>query len=78
MKMKMKILRFVASLSLINKPSFYLVTGQINYNRINYEKSDCTKLYNFINRDSKDYANSCCSDFGIECDVEGYITSYSK
>jgi len=39
------------------------------------EKSDCTKLYNFLNGNVKNYANSCCTDTGIECDNEGYIIS---
>jgi len=57
----------------IREISFYLVRGQTN----NKEKSDCTKLYNIINRDSKNYFNSCCEDDGIECDNEGYITYFN-
>jgi len=49
---------------------FYLVIGQTT----NEEKSDCTKILNFINGDSKDYANSCCSDnTEIKCFDDGYI-----
>ncbi|KAL6611694.1 hypothetical protein U3516DRAFT_902593 [Neocallimastix sp. 'constans'] len=39
------------------------------------EKSDCTKLYNFLNGNVKNYTNNCCTDTGIECDNEGYIIS---
>jgi len=42
------------------------------------KKSDCTKLYNFINGDSKNYSNNCCSESEIKCDNEGYITSFNK
>jgi len=56
----MNILKFLAFV--------YVVAGQ----KINNEKTDCTKIYNLVNGDSKNYANSCCSD-GIECDNEGYI-----
>ena len=38
------------------------------------EKSDCTKLNNFLNGDTKDYGISCCENDGIKCD-ERYITS---
>jgi len=68
----MKFLKFVTSLFLIYELSFYLVRGQ----RINNEKGDCTKLFNFLNGDSKDYANNCCLDtqeFILSCDDEGYI-----
>jgi len=53
-----------------------LVLGQT----INKAKSDCTLLNNYLNGDSKDYANDCCSDVynGIKCDDEGYITYISK
>jgi len=64
----MKILKFLACLFLI-----YLVKGQT----IDNGKSDCTKLMNFINGDSQDYANNCCTDTkGVICDEEGYITLY--
>jgi len=36
------------------------------------DKSDCTKLYNFINGDTKDYTNICCGP-SIRCDNGGYI-----
>jgi len=62
---------FVAFLFFI----FYLATGQT----IMENKSDCTKLFNIINGDSKDYANSCCSgDSNIKCDNEGYITYFKE
>jgi len=52
----------------------YFVKGKT----LNGEKSDCTIFYNFINGDSKDYADSCCEDNGIECDEEKYIISFDK
>jgi len=71
----MRILRFEAYLFLIYETFFYLTIGQT----INKEKSDCTILYNYINGDSKDYANICCSSFEypVDCDDEGYITIFS-
>lgn len=66
----MKFLIFVASLFLIYELSFNLVIGQT----VNNEKSDCTKLYNFLKGNSEDYANSCCGNNGVDCDNEGYIT----
>jgi len=65
----MKILRFVTFLFLIYGISFYSVIGQTN----NKEESDCTKFYNFIYGDTKDYGDSCCSDPGITCDNDNYI-----
>jgi len=53
--------------------SYNLVIGQAIKN-----KSDCTKLYNFINGDSKNYYDNCCLESEIECDNEGYITSFNK
>jgi len=64
----MKFGNFIILLYLI---SFYLVIGET----INEEKSDCSKLYNFINGDDKDYSNNCCSDTGVKCD-SGYITYF--
>jgi len=70
----MKFGNYVTSLFLIFKTFFYLVNGQTMNGK---EKSDCTKLYNFLNGDTKDYANSCCKNIGIDCDKEEqtYITS---
>jgi len=66
----MKFGRFeLALLFLINGTSFSLVAGKTIK-----EKSDCTKLLNFINGDSKDYGNSCCTGIQTICDKEGYIT----
>jgi len=59
-------------LFLIYETTFYSVTGQ-KVQIFGGEKSDCTKLNNFINGDFKDYGNSC-SDLDTECDTEGYIT----
>jgi len=50
----------------------YLVVGQT----LNNVKSDCTKLFNFLNGDSEEYFNNCCDDNEIECDNEGYIQKY--
>ena len=50
--------------------TFNFMTGLIYVNL----KSDCTKLENFLNNDNKNYYNDCCSDPGIECDNDGYIT----
>jgi len=58
---------FLTFLFLMYGLSFYLVKGQ----------SDCTLLYNYINGDSNDYSNDCCSDPGINCD-NGYITKFSN
>jgi len=69
----MKFEKFVKFLFIIYKLSYYLVIGQI----IEKEKSDCTKLYNFLNGDSKDYSNSCCSTVKVTCDNENYITVVS-
>jgi len=68
----MKLSSFLLFLYLIFESFFYLVIGQ----KIKNEKSDCTKLYNFLNGDTKDYGNDCCtsSDGFFECDSEGYIT----
>ena len=65
----MKFEYFILYLFLIYGAFFYLVAGQT----VNEEKSDCTKLYNFMNGDNKDYGDSCCSDLGIKCN-NGYIT----
>ena len=43
---------------------------------IEKEKSDCIKLYNFLNGDSKDYLNSCNTD-DVKCDNENYIINIS-
>jgi len=64
----MKIRQFFTFLFLMYGPFLYLVKGQ----------SDCTILYNYIKGDSIDYSNKCCSDPGINCDNEGYITKFSK
>jgi len=61
---------FFTFLLLIYELSYYLAIGQ----KINKEKSDCNKLYNFLNNDKKDYDKNCCEEFGIKCDEEGYIT----
>ena len=50
--------------------TFNFVTGYV-YVSLN---SDCTELNNFLNNDNKNYYNDCCSDPGIECDNDGYIT----
>jgi len=72
----MKFGTFLAFLFLIYGTSFYLVTGQL----IDDERSDCTKLMNFINGDSKDYANSCCSGelAKAKCDNENHVTYFSR
>jgi len=71
---RMKFGVFLPFLFLIYATSFYLVGGQTT----NEGKSDCTVLYNFLNGDSKDYFNNCCTAAGIKCDKEGYIIYYSK
>jgi len=63
---------FIAIFFLFYEISYHLVIGQTVK-----EKSDCTKLYNFINGDFENYFNSCCSEDGIECDDEGYIISFN-
>jgi len=68
----MKFGGFIAFLFLIYETSFYLVTGKTT------DKSDCTKLYNFIKNDTEDYSNSCCSDPAIFCDEDGHITFITK
>jgi len=47
------------------------------------ENSDCTKLHNYLKKDSEDNCcsyedseNNCCSYEGVKCDEEGYIISY--
>jgi len=73
----MKFLRFIISLFLIYGVSFHLVKGQANANT--NEKSDCTKLFNFLKGDSQDYANNCCvENKGITCDNDGYIKSFQN
>jgi len=67
----MKFGEVLAFLLFIYESSYYLVIAQT----INKEKSDCTKLYNFLIGDSKDYSNSCCSTAIIECDKDNYITN---
>jgi len=70
----MKFENFVSILFfLFYKISYYLVIGQTIE-----EKSDCTKLYNFLNGDSENYYNNCCSNTEIECDNEGYITFFNN
>jgi len=67
----MKFSGFFSLLFIIFEITFiYSVKGQI----FNREKTDCTKLYNFIIGNNKDYGNSCCSGHNVECDAEGYIT----
>jgi len=64
---------FVTFLFIIFDTSFYTVIGQTTL------KSDCTILYNFINKDDKDYANDCCSgNQGIECFDDGYIKTINE
>jgi len=71
----MKFLIYAVSLFFICKTSFYMVIGQT----VNGEINDCTKLYNYLYGDSKEYdKNSCCNESGIECDNEGYITNIDK
>jgi len=69
----MKFGEFIPFLYLIYQSTFYLVIGQT----VNNEKSDCTKLYNVINGDSKNYGNKCCSNKLIKCNNEGYIKLFS-
>jgi len=65
---------FLTFLFLIYETSFYLVSGQTNDNR-----SDCTKLYNFLKGDDVDYANNCCTNTpGLNCDNEGFITTFNR
>jgi len=65
---------FLAFLFLLYEVSFYLVSGQTTDN-----KSDCTKLYNFLNGDDADYANKCCTGTtGLYCDNEGFITYFNN
>jgi len=55
--------------------SIQFVTGQKN----NKEKNDCTKLYNYLKGDSKDYTSkSCCNDDGIDCDLEGHLLTFNR
>ena len=43
----------------------------------NGQKSDCTLIYNFLNNDTKNYSNTCCSYFDeIICDNENFITYF--
>jgi len=57
---------------------FYEISYNLVIGQTIGKKSDCTKLYNFINGDSKNYSNNCCSESEIKCDNEGYITSFNK
>jgi len=69
----MKLRKFVAFLFLVHGTSFYFVRGQTATN----EKTDCTKYYNYLYEDDKDYNNTCCITDGyeyIKCDYENYIT----
>jgi len=66
--------KFLVLLFFICEFSFYLVRGQTN----NQEKSDCTKIYNIVNGDSKNYYDNCCKDNGIKCDNEGYIIYFDS
>jgi len=70
----MKISSFISSLFLTYETFFCMVLGQA----INNEKTDCTKLMNFIEGNSNDYSNNCCTIGGIKYNNEGYITSFSK
>jgi len=66
----MKFESYISLLYIIIETFFYLVTGQI----INEEKNDCTKYYNFIRGDEKDYLiDDCCSEHDVTCE-NGYIT----
>jgi len=66
--MKFKFL--VVVLFLIYEISFYLVKGQTIE-----EKNDCTKYYNFIYKNHRDYSiEECCSSSEINCE-NGYIKS---
>jgi len=48
----------------------FFVKGQT----INDEKNDCTKYYNFMLGNNKDYsADDCCREYAIKC-KDGYIT----
>jgi len=70
----MKLKEFVSFLFLIIKSSLCLELGQ----KIDAEKPDCTKLYNFLKSSSYYYANDCCSypnNRGLSCDYENYIIS---
>jgi len=69
-KKTMKFGKFVTFLYLIYETSLYLVIAQL----VPEEKSDCTKLYNYLKNDSNDYGNNCCLDAGIQCDADGFIT----
>jgi len=69
----MKFLISVALLFLIYETTFYLVLGQ----SINEEKTDCTKLLNYLNGDSEDYGNKCClNTSAIKCDEKYHIISF--
>ena len=72
----MNFLSFKIYVFLIYETSLYLVKGQT----MNAEKSDCTKLYDFLYGDTnKDYKDSCCTGFKeVTCDNEGFITVFSK
>jgi len=62
----MNFLKYIEYLFLIYGISFHLVVGQTN----NEGKSDCTILYNFLNGDTEDYGNSCCSEDNIFIDCD--------
>jgi len=70
----MKFGKFITFLFLIYETFlFYFVMGQTT----NGQKSDCTLIYNFLNNDTKNYSNTCCSYFDeIICDNENFITYF--
>ena len=72
----MKFKNFVTFLFLLHGTSFCFVKGQTDSN----EKTDCTKYYNYLNDDDKDYSTTCCSknDYRLKCDYENYITHIEK
>jgi len=70
----MKFEKFIIKLFLVYKATIYLVKGQ----NISEEKSDCAKLYSYVNEDSTNNPDDFCYNYGIYRDQEGYIKSLSS
>jgi len=69
----MKFLKFISSLFIIYETSISFVNGQTDE-----QKTDCTKLLNYIYENSEDYSNNCCSSDGVMCDSDGNVTKFRK
>jgi len=67
--------KIVAFFFFFFETSIYLVRGKTSKE----DKSDCTKLLNYLKGNSKEYENNCCTNDGdIRCNDNGNIIYFRR